>query len=104
MWDTGAALHSAFYRLGILRVLNIENSVFRFIVQENYEPFAVSIVELDPATLAAMENEVDRAIVLWERCLRTGVWPGYCDGNVAHVSMPGWRKMMLAERDIREEV
>jgi len=104
MWDTGAGLQSAFYSLLIMRVLGIENPIFRFVVQENFDPFAVSIVQLEPGDMAAMELEVYRAILAWERCLRTNVWPGYCDGKVAHVSMPGWRKMMLAERDAREEV
>lgn len=104
LWETGAALQAAFYSLGISRLMGINDPVFRFVVQENFEPFAVSIIQLDPAALAIMEGQVDRAIAAWEKCLRTDVWPGYCDGRIAHVSMPGWKQYQIEERNEKEEL
>lgn len=50
---------------------------FKFLVQETAAPFLCSVVEPDPAAMLLAHKAVAAAIGLWQRCMVTGVWPGY---------------------------
>lgn len=58
---------------------------------------------MTPADLRAIaEAEVDRAIALWGRCMRSGEWPGY-PPFTAHVDAPAWMQMRADEAALRDE-
>lgn len=77
MRDSGLHFRVAFYRRG-LEALGLANSPrYSFIVQENYEPFCLSVIHVDDELIEQANEEVMRAIKLWDKCLRTNSWPGY---------------------------
>jgi hypothetical protein len=49
------------------------------------------------------DRQVERAISMWKRCVKTNTWPGY-DNHTAWVEAPNW--MINAEQDqmIRDEM
>ncbi len=73
----GFDLQAAFYLRGIRAVLGYDDAQFGFIVAEQNEPHACSAIGLPPAVIAAADERVERAIMLWARCLATKRWPGY---------------------------
>lgn len=78
-------IQKAFYRRGI-RALTGKNPSFTFLAQEKEEPFACSLNGLSNAALEIAEDKVDRAILTWGACLKTGIWPGY--GGKVHYHEP----------------
>ena len=65
---------------------------WRFVVQEQYPPYAAATFTFDNESLAYCDALAERAIELWGRCMASGEWPGYPAG--AHVAeMPAWLRM-----------
>jgi hypothetical protein len=50
---------------------------FRLLFQETEEPYLISVVEPDEATMSIARRKVDYAFNLWAECLRTETFPGY---------------------------
>ncbi len=96
MYGMGADIQVAFYRRGVLALTGVLPA-FRFIVQETYQPYALSVVELAPSALALAEEKVDRALELWKRCLDFGEWPAY-SRQVASIELPAWEETRWFER------
>lgn len=101
MFGMGADFQAAFYLRGIRALGLCDRPQFRFIVQENYPPYLLSVIALDPDTLDIAERDVARAIDIWGRCLRSGEWPGYQD-RTCYVGSPPWRIAQKLEREARE--
>lgn len=101
LFDLGFDIQAAFYCRGIARVLGIERPHFRFVVQEDEPPYALSVVELTPAAGDMADRKVEAAIGWWRWCLRTGKWPGY-PARVAYVDPPAWAENRWIERENRE--
>lgn len=97
-YQTGCDVQAAFYLRGIRSVLGIENSIFRFVVQENYEPYCASLIELSNAALNMADRKVTEAIETWARCLSTGDWPSY-GNNVAIIDPPGWAEKQWIDHE-----
>lgn len=76
LYAMGYDIQAAWYLRG-LRAVGRKPVGFRFVIVENYPPFALSVVTLDPAAMALAERKVERALGIWRECMRTGVWPGY---------------------------
>ena len=89
LFTYGAALQAAFYLRGLAAVCGAAARAFRFVVQEAYPPYALSVVSLAPDALVLAEKQIIYAIRLWSDCLRTGEWPGYTP-QLAHASYPPW--------------
>lgn len=100
---TGADIQDALYTRGIRAVFDVERPIFRFVVQEIEEPFALSVVELHAAAKAVADKKVDEALALWRRCNAENIWPGY-PTRVATIEMPGWHEQRQMEREMRGEV
>lgn len=82
-----------------VRALGLSDDVPYFlVVQEKTEPYLVSVVQLDQVSLDAGRHENRKAIRLFARCQKSGVWPPYVEG-VAQVGLPGW-----AENKFLQEV
>lgn len=88
MFQIGADFQAAFYLRGLRKALGVE-PVWRFVVQENYPPYALSVVTLSPDVLAHAARRVDEAIELWERCLRSNHWPSYTRATTT-IELPSW--------------
>ncbi len=101
MLNMGGDVQQVFYQRG-MRALFGENPEWRFIVQETYAPYALSVVSLAPDALALAEKKVERAIEMWRRCLATDTWPGYTT-RVAYAASPPWAEAQYLEREAMEE-
>lgn len=72
------------------------DAVMVFVAQEKAPPYLVNVIEI---TTLAREFGHDRnreAIGIYERCVRTGRWPGYGDG-FDMISLPGWTERKYLE-------
>ena len=72
----GYDLQSEFYRRGVNSLTGTEPA-FVFLAQEITPPFACSLTSLSNAYRAVGEAKVERARILWQKCLRANEWPGY---------------------------
>lgn len=103
LFDMGYDMQAAFYRRG-LRALTRRDLVvdFRFIVQENSPPYALSVIGLTPAGIDMADRKVDAALKSWRWCLANNRWPGY-PKRTAYVDPPSWHETRWLEREAREE-
>lgn len=96
-------LQAAFYIRGLKKLFGVEEPRMRFVVQENYEPYELSVVELTPAALAFAERKVERALALWRLCMKKDLWPGY-PTRIAYIQPPAYAEQEWLEREEREPI
>ncbi len=82
-------IQDAFYRRGIMKLFR-ENAQFRFIAQENQEPYALNVVELGPDFRWMGDEKVEYAIRTFGNCLKNKHWPGYSDRVHCVQKIPKW--------------
>jgi hypothetical protein len=100
---SGWCIQDAFYRRGFKAVFGHDlEPEFFFVCQENFPPFALSVVETSPADLALAEAQVEYAIATWGECLKSGRWPGYAT-TVQRITSPSYVEASWLERE-QEEV
>jgi len=103
MFGAGSDIQAAFYLRG-LRAMSgggARGTEFRFIVQENFKPFALSVIALSLQALELADRKVSRAIALWEHCLTAGRWPGY-PLQICYAELPPWEETQWIEREARD--
>jgi hypothetical protein len=97
LYGIGADLQHAFYCRGIKAVTGVQ-PVFRFVVQETFAPYALSVIQLTPAVVALANEKLNTALEIWKRCLETNVWPAYPQ-RVCWADLPPWEEARFLERD-----
>lgn len=100
--DMGWDLKQAFYVRG-LRALGLPFRSMRFVCQENYPPYAVSVIELDKELVDLGERVAERAILTFANCLKTGHWPSYAP-IIHRVTAPPWAMNRHIEREVFDQV
>lgn len=101
LFDNGYDLQGAFYLRGLRVLFGIEAD-FRFVVQETYAPYALSVIGLGPDVLAIAEKKRRHAVEVWGYCLQTGQWPGYST-RTCYAELPPWEEARWLERELRDE-
>jgi hypothetical protein len=102
MLGIGGDLQAAFYlRLRAAVAPLVERPQFRFVVQETYEPYALTVMTLAPDLMAFAETKVEHAIAAWRRCVETDVWPAY-PSRVVYAQTPGYAEAQWFEREARD--
>lgn len=96
MYGMGCDVQVAFYMRGVEKITGVRPD-FRFVVQETYPPYELSIIRLAPSALAVAEDKVENAIAIWARCLKHDEWPGYPE-EVASIDVPTWEEVAWLER------
>lgn len=81
-------IQESFYRRGVKKLFGLD-AQFRFIAQENTEPYALSVIGFGPDIQWLGDAKVQRAIDLWAKCLESGNWPGYPD-RICYPILPKW--------------
>lgn len=94
-WD----IQAEFYRRGVEKIAGIRPQ-FRFIAQENTEPYALSVIGIDPAFEWIGQKKVQAAIDTWAKCLSTNHWPGYSD-RVCYPVLPEWAEKNWLAKELR---
>ena len=93
-WD----IQESFYRRG-LKALTGKDTCFRFIAQENMEPYALSVIAFGPDIQWMGDSKVQRAIDLWAACTTSGEWSGYPD-RICYPILPKWAE----EQEVRRQI
>jgi hypothetical protein len=88
-WGIGADIEARFHARGV-KALTGREPKFRFCVAEAFPPYAISVVDLAPSTIALADRKVDRALAIWKDCLERDYWPGY--EGTASVEVDSWRE------------
>lgn len=99
LFTNGYDLQAAFYLRG-LQVLYGIAATFRFVVQENTAPFALSVIGLSPGALVLAEKKRLYAVDLWRSCLATNRWPAY-PTRTCWAELPPWLEAAWLERELR---
>lgn len=89
MTDTEWPIQAAMQEL-ILDTIDPDNRgrrKFRFICQEDYPPYALTVNELPEATMHIGRAKLARAIDIWAACMASGKWPAY-PGGVNYPTYP----------------
>ncbi len=97
LFAMGYEVQAAWYLRGLKWTTGAE-AAFRFIVQETYPPYALSVIALGPDVLTLANQKVGRALDLWRECLSTGKWPGY-PTRTCWAELPPWEETRWAERN-----
>jgi len=80
-----------------------EVDAFRFVVVEKTPPYLVTVVGYDAEAVAEGRRLNRLAIRTYADCVESGVWPGYSDGRIETISLPGWVvNQARAETDLAE--
>lgn len=94
-WDLQAAIQER-----ILDVLDPTNAGRRhhyFYLQENDDPYEVTVCELSESVMTIGRTKLDKAIGIWRTCMASNRWPGYA--RVVHQpSYPAYMEARVLER------
>ncbi|HJR01811.1 MAG TPA: PD-(D/E)XK nuclease-like domain-containing protein [Methylomirabilota bacterium] len=100
LFGNGYDIQAAFYRRGV-QMVGGPDPEFTFVVQEAYDPHALSVIGLEPGVRDLGTKKVLRAIELWGECLKSGHWPGY-PTRVASAELPPWEETRWMQREYME--
>ena len=100
-YSLGSDIQAAFYRRGIRAVLGVKDPIFRFIVQEVEEPFALTAIELNEEAMDLADYQVDAGLARWRWCMERNEWPGY-PARTCIIGPPKWRESQILDREEAE--
>jgi hypothetical protein len=72
------------------------------LVQEQEAPFACSLIGLSPVKWAIADEKIARAIAIWRKCMKTGIWPAY--STQIHYAEPTSWQLAQAEEQLAMEM
>jgi hypothetical protein len=101
MFTSGYDVQAAFYLRGLEALAGVDEAQMRFVVQETFPPYALSVVAPGPAALAIGRKKVDFAINVWRRCLERDEWPAY-PRQVCWAELPPWEEERWLSKETRE--
>lgn len=101
LFNMGYDVQAAFYLRGLQVLTGIASVTFRFVVQESFAPYALSVIGLGPEALEIGARKVGYAIRLWRECVARDVWPGYPTAT-CWADAPPWEVARWLEQEIRE--
>ena len=101
LFGAGHDVQAAFYLRGLKALTGI-TAAFRFIVQETFTPYALSVIGLAPDALALAERKVQYALTLWRHCIELGEWPGY-PRQTCWATAPAWEEARWGEQEYRQK-
>ena len=101
LFGAGHDVQAAFYLRGLKALTGIE-AMFRFVVQENFPPYALSVIGLAPDALALAERKVQYAMTLWRHCIERNEWPGYAR-QICWATAPAWEEARWGEQEYRAQ-
>jgi len=89
LYSIGADVQIAFHCRGVEAISGIKPEL-RYVVQETYPPYALSVISASPDVLHVGNAKVEYAIRRWRECLEAGEWPGY-PTEVCYAELPAWQ-------------
>lgn len=101
LFGMGYDIQAAFYLRGLRATTNVDQTEFRWCVQENYPPYALSVVSLGLDVLTLANKKVAYAIDVWRDCLADDDWPAY-PRHVCYADLPAWEESRWLAKEERE--
>ncbi len=104
IYSMGWDIQSQFYLRGLDKLdprSGAINRQFRFIAQENVEPYALSVIGIHPTFEWSGRQNVQKGIDLWAKCLKSNKWPGYPD-RIAYPELPKYAESKMIEAELQE--
>lgn len=98
-YANGYDIQAALYRRAVQQVVGGVAPMFRFVIQECYEPFALSVVTPDEQILALGEKKIQFASDLWKECQKSGVWPGY-EPRTMIAPLTAWEEKRWTDKEL----
>lgn len=100
MFFAGHDIQAAWYLRGLKAITGHDDAIFRFAVQETFEPYALSVIGLGPDALMLAEKKCLYALDVWRACQRDDTWPGY-PSRTAWATLPAAHEMWWLEKESR---
>lgn len=97
LYGNGADVQAAYYRRG-LKAVTGSDARFRFVVAENFAPYATSVMALGPMAMDLAEKKIRFALDLWARCLSTGDFPAYPQ-QTCYADLPAYEEARWIARE-----
>lgn len=90
--DMGVDIQDAAYRsaLEAYRPEFVGRTKFTFLYFETTPPYAVVPVELDGQFREIGRLRWEQSLEVWARCMKSGRWPAYSNGETVVISPPPW--------------
>ncbi len=98
LFSNGWDIQAAWYLRG-LKAVTGQDAQFRFIVQETYPPFALSVVALGPDVMTLAQKKILYGLELWQKCLASGRWPAY-PTRTCYASLPAFIESAWLEKEL----
>ncbi|MDE2101582.1 MAG: PD-(D/E)XK nuclease-like domain-containing protein [Patescibacteria group bacterium] len=76
-YNLGYHRRAAFYLEGVRQALGFSPQAYWFVNQETKPPYLTTVISLDTNAIEAGAAQNERAAMMFDRCLKTGEWPGY---------------------------
>ena len=95
--QNGYDMQAALYKKGV-EVLTGKMPDFVFAVQETKAPYAMYFVGMNPQFLDFGESRTNRALNMWESCIKLNKWPAY-DNRIMYPDLPGWSEAQWQEKE-----
>ena len=103
LFSNGNDIQAAWYIRGLKAIDPQCEPIFRFIYQETYPPYALSVIMLGPDALMMAERKIVRAMDTWRECLATNKWPGY-PNEACYVNVPAWMEHQEMEKELNSVI
>ena len=98
-WDIQAATQERI--LDQLRTDGVGRRRWRFVLQEAYPPFALTLAELPETVMEMGRRKLASASTLWRMCMQTGQWPSYKTG-MYRPAYPSFKLQQWENRETEE--
>lgn len=102
LYGVGGDIQPALYLRG-LRAITGKEWHWRWVVQEDEPPYALSVIAPTPAMLALADMKVERALGYWRWCLAKNRFPGY-PRETAYIDAPPWEEAKVVAIKDRENM
>jgi hypothetical protein len=71
------------------------------LAQEQDAPHACSLIGLSPVSWALADEKVQRAVTIWQKCMKSGVWPAY-SSQIHYAEPTAWQLAQAEEQMARD--
>lgn len=95
----GYDLALAFYGRVIAGATGVVPKIHCILAQEQDPPYCCSLIALSPAYADITDGQIDRAIITWRDCMRTGRWPAY-PSRICYAEPKPWQMAEAEEEQI----
>lgn len=96
VFNLGYDIQAAMYHHQNAATGGPEDATYIWLVQEDTEPYACSLVGASPAILDHGDIKLGYAMDIWSQCQASGLYPGYPE-RVAYGEIPPWELARVQE-------